>query len=183
MNALELKIEKIIEPSLTGLGFALVRVKLTDGARRKLQIMAEPVAGGTVTLDECAKISRTVSALLDVADPIPDEYVLEVSSPGIDRPLIKLPDFERFKGFVAKVQLALPVDGRRKFQGELLGVEGNNVRIKLPDVAEAFALEFSNIESAKLVLTDELIKHSQSDQSRESRVEEKQEHATLDSNH
>lgn len=161
MNALELKIEKIIEPSLTGKGFSLVRVKMMDGKRRCLQIMAEPVAGGTVTLDQCAEISRTVSALLDVADPIPEEYVLEVSSPGIDRPLIKLNDFERFKGFTAKIQLSMPIDGRRRFQGELLGVENGAVRIKLPDVAEPFSLAHGNIDSAKLVLTDELIKHSQ----------------------
>lgn len=161
MNALEQKIEALIEPPLKGLGFDVVRVKLTEGARRTLQIMAERTGDNTITLDECALISRTASALLDVADPITDEYVLEVSSPGIDRPLIRLNDYERFKGFVAKVQLTMPVEGRKRFQGNIVGIEGQNVKIKLPDSTDISVLPFHLIDSAKLVLTDDLIKHNQ----------------------
>lgn len=161
MNALEQKIESLIEPSLKGMGFDVVRIKLTEGSRRTLQIMAERTGDNTITLDECAVISRTASAILDVADPITDEYVLEVSSPGIDRPLIRLPDYERFKGFVAKVQLTMPIDGRKRFQGDIIGVEGQNVHIKLSDSADVSVLPFHLIDSAKLVLTDELIKQHQ----------------------
>lgn len=161
MNALEQKIETIIKPSLNDMGFDVVRVKLTEGVRRTLQIMAERTGDNTITLDECALISRTASALLDVADPITDEYVLEVSSPGIDRPLIRLNDFERFKGFVAKVQLTMPIEGRKRFQGDIIGVEGESVKIKLPDSTDVSVLPFHLIDSAKLVLTDELIKHNQ----------------------
>ena len=161
MNALEQKIEALIEPSLTSKGFTLVRIKVTDGQRRKLQIMAEKSDGATVTLDECALISRTASAILDVADPIPEEYTLEVSSPGIDRPLLKLSDFERFKGFTARVQLSMPLEGRKRFQGDILGVEASTVKLQLPDVAEVSVIPFHMIESAKLVLTDALIAHSQ----------------------
>ena len=161
MNALELKIEKLIEPSLTDKGFALVRVKVTDGQRRKVQIMAERIGDNTITLDECALISRTASAILDVTDPIPEEYVLEVSSPGIDRPLLKLADYERFKGFTARVQLTMPIEGRKRFQGDIVGVEGANIKVKVPDLAEVSVIPFHLIESAKLVLTDALIAHSQ----------------------
>lgn len=162
MKIIEQKIEDIITPSLKPLGYEIVRVKLMDGTSRgtKLQIMAELSDGETVTLEDCEKISRTVSALLDVADPLNDAYVLEVSSPGIDRPLMKLADYDRFKGFVAKIQLVVPIDGRRKFQGKLLGIEGENVKLKQDDFPEAFVLPYSQIDTGKLVLTDELIKHT-----------------------
>ena len=161
MNALEQKIETLIEPSLKGIGFDVVRIKLTEGSRRTLQIMAERTGDNTITLDECAVISRTASAILDVADPITDEYVLEVSSPGIDRPLIKLADYERFKGFTARVQLSMPLEGRKRFQGDIVGVEASAVKIKLPDAAEVSVIPFHMIDSAKLVLTDALLAHSQ----------------------
>ncbi len=161
MNALEQKIVKLIEPALTDKGFALVRVKITDGLRRTVQIMAERIGDNTITLDECALISRTASAILDVTDPIPEEYTLEVSSPGIDRPLIKLADYERFKGFTARVQLGMPLEGRKRFQGDIVGAEASAVKIKLPDAAEVSVIPFHMIESAKLVLTDALLAHSQ----------------------
>ena len=161
MNALEKKIEALIEPSLKDKGFALVRVKVTDGQRRTVQIMAERIGDNTITLDECALISRTASALMDVADPIPEEYTLEVSSPGIDRPLLKPADYERFKGFTARVQLSMPLEGRKRFQGDIVGVDGANVQIKLPDLVEISVIPFHMIESAKLVLTDALLAHSQ----------------------
>jgi len=123
-----------------------------------LQIMAERTGENTITLDECALISRTASAILDVADPIPEEYTLEVSSPGIDRPLLKLADYERFKGFTAKIQLSMPLGTRKRFQGDIVGVDSANVQLKLPDATEISVIPFHLIDSAKLVLTDELIK-------------------------
>src|SRR3546814_8590835 len=118
------RIEDMIAPSLADMGYDLVRVSLTGGAARMtLQIMAECLDGAGMTVDDCAAISRAVSALLDVEDPIRGAYVLEVSSPGIDRPLTRARDYERFAGYEAKVELRRMMDGRRRFRGRLMGVE------------------------------------------------------------
>ncbi len=115
-----------------------------------------------MNVDHCAVISRTVSALLDVEDPIDDAYVLEVSSPGIDRPLVKLADFARYAGFDARVEMDVPVEGRRRFSGRLLGVDGTDV---VMDVTEGeVRLPFADIQKSKLLMTDELIAaHQQAD--------------------
>jgi ribosome maturation factor RimP len=149
------KIEALIAPSLEAMGYRVVRVAVTGGRRATLQIMAERVDDKAMTVEDCADISRTVSALLDVADPIATAYTLEVSSPGIDRPLVRREDFARFAGFEAKVELTSPVDGRRRFRGKLLGVEGDEVRL-LVDAAPV-ALPLATVVRAKLVLTDELL--------------------------
>jgi ribosome maturation factor RimP len=153
------KIDALIAPSLEAMGYRVVRVAVTGGRRATLQIMAERVDEKAMTVEDCADISRTVSALLDVADPIAGAYTLEVSSPGIDRPLVRREDFERFAGFEAKVELTAPVDGRRRFRGKLLGVEGDAVRL-LVDAAPV-ALPLAAVARAKLVLTDELLAASQ----------------------
>jgi ribosome maturation factor RimP len=155
------KIEALIAPSLAAMGYRVVRVAITGGRRATLQIMAERVDDKAMTVEDCADISRTVSALLDVADPIASAYTLEVSSPGIDRPLVRREDFARFAGFEAKIELTAPVDGRRRFRGKLLGVEGDDVRV-LVDAAPV-ALPLATVVRAKLVLTDELLAASQSD--------------------
>jgi ribosome maturation factor RimP len=149
------KIEALIAPSLEAMGYRVVRVAVTGGRRATLQVMAERVDDKAMTVEDCADISRTVSALLDVADPIATAYTLEVSSPGIDRPLVRREDFARFAGFEAKVELTSPVDGRRRFRGKLLGVEGDEVRL-LVDAAPV-ALPLATVVRAKLVLTDELL--------------------------
>jgi ribosome maturation factor RimP len=149
------KIEALIAPSLEAMGYRVVRVAVTGGRRATLQVMAERVDDKAMTVEDCADISRTVSALLDVADPIATAYTLEVSSPGIDRPLVRREDFARFAGFEAKVELTAPVDGRRRFRGKLLGVEGDEVRL-LVDAAPV-ALPLATVVRAKLVLTDELL--------------------------
>lgn len=160
LKPVEKKVGDIISPSLEGMGFVLVRVQLQDGGGApRLQIMAERADGSSVTLEDCEKISRTVSALLDVSDPLPDAYRLEVSSTGIDRPLVKLADYARFAGFVAKVALAAPLEGRKRFQGVLLGTEGEDVMFKLDDGVEV-KLPYAQIDQGKLVLTDELITHT-----------------------
>jgi ribosome maturation factor RimP len=153
MDAAE-KIKAIIEPTVEAMGFDLVRVTFGGGHRAKLQVMAER-PDGTMTVDDCADLSHELSALLDVEDPIGDEYILEVSSPGLDRPLTRLVDFERWKGFEARVELESPLDGRRRFRGMLLGLEEGSVVLKVE--GEVVHLPFDRVQKAKLVMTDELL--------------------------
>jgi ribosome maturation factor RimP len=150
------RIAEIIRPTIEALGFDLVRVHYSGGERPTLQIMAEPQGGGEMIVDDCADISRAVSALLDVEDPISGAYDLEVSSPGLDRPLVKLADFERFAGFVAKVELSELQEGRKRFRGRILSIEGDAVRIEM-DNGEVASLPFEKIEEAKLIITKDLI--------------------------
>jgi len=149
------RIESLIAPSLTDMGFDLVRVHYSGGGQPVLQIMCERIADGGMSVDDCAEVSRAVSALLDVDDPIPEAYELEVSSPGIDRPLTRLKDFERYAGHVAKVELDEPVQGRRRLRGTVTGVDGDQVLMAIED--ENVALPFARIRAAKLVLTDALL--------------------------
>jgi len=153
------RIEQIITPSVEAMGYELVRVQLTGGQRMVLQVMAERADGAPMTVEDCADISRAISAVLDVEDPIKSAYTLEVSSPGIDRPMTRLKDFERFAGFEAKLETRLAVDGRKRFKGMLKGVEDGLVCIESEQGAAR--LELDNILRAKLVLTDELIRASQ----------------------
>ncbi len=148
-------IEAMIAPSLEAMGYRIVRVAFTGGRRATLQIMAERNDEAAMTVEDCADISRTVSAVLDVADPIATEYALEVSSPGIDRPLVRREDYERYAGFEAKIELSEFQDGRKRFRGKILGVEGEAAKLLIG--AESVLLPLSAIARAKLVLTDELI--------------------------
>jgi ribosome maturation factor RimP len=148
-------ITTMIAPSLEAMGYRLVRVAFTGGRRPTLQIMAERRDEAAMSVDDCADISRTVSALLDVADPIPVAYALEVSSPGIDRPLIERDDFARYAGYEAKIEMANLIDGRKRFRGRLLGVADDAVRVALAD--REVALPLADVVRAKLVLTDELL--------------------------
>ncbi|PWC89189.1 ribosome maturation factor RimP [Azospirillum sp. TSH100] len=156
------RIEQIITPSVEAMGYEVVRVQISGGQRSVLQIMAERADGAPMTVEDCADISRSVSALLDVEDPIREAYTLEVSSPGIDRPLTRLKDFERFAGFEARLESRMAIDGRKRFKGMLKGVEDGLVCIDTEQGAAR--LEFDNILRAKLVLTDELIRASQEQQ-------------------
>jgi ribosome maturation factor RimP len=149
------QIETLIAPSLEAMGYRVVRIAFTGGRRPTLQVMAERRDDRPMTVDDCEGISHAVSALLDVADPIADAYQLEISSPGIDRPLVRREDYERFAGFEAKLELARPVDGRKRFRGRLLGVEGDAVKLLLGEVPVLLPLDA--VARAKLVLTDELI--------------------------
>lgn len=152
-------IERLVKAPLRAEGFDIVRVILSGERRPKLQIMVERLDGRAVSVDDCALASRRVSAVLDVEDPVAGPYVLEVSSPGIDRPLTRLGDFERFAGFEARVELRVPVAGRWRFRGRLLGVDHD--RIRLETEGEEIELSFDQIQKAKLVLTDDLIAASQ----------------------
>jgi len=145
----------MIEPTLADMGFELVRVQMFGSRRPTLQIMAERVDGAPMTVDHCAEISHAVSALLEVEDPIREAYTLEVSSPGIDRPLVRPRDFERHAGYEAKIEMHRLIDGQRRFQGRLLGFADGIVRMEAKE--GAVELPFADIRSAKLVLTDELL--------------------------
>lgn len=160
------RIERLIEPALAAMGYALVRVAMQGGeSRPTLQVMAERKDGVAMSVDDCADISRTISALLDVEDPITSAYTLEVSSPGIDRPLVKRADFERFAGFEARIETLQPVAGRKRFRGRLMGVDGDDVRLRETEKAagaeDETLVPFAAISRAKLVLTDELIEATQ----------------------
>lgn len=159
------EIARLVEPTLNGMGYELVRVQFGGGDRRPtLQIMAERVDRRAMAVEDCAEISRVLSALLDVEDPVPGSYQLEVSSPGIDRPLLRAADYERFAGFEARLELRQPVEGRRRFRGRLAGTENGHVRVVEP--AGEFRLPLDEISKAKLVLTDELIAAAAADAKR-----------------
>jgi ribosome maturation factor RimP len=155
--AIDRRLAAIVAPTIAGLGFELVRLRLMSGRRPLLQIMAERPDGG-IEVDDCALISRTVSAVLDVEDPISGEYTLEVSSPGIDRPLTRLKDFETWAGYEARLETTELIDGRRRFRGTLAGVENGEVLVEIPE--GTIGLDFEMIADAKLVLTDALIAES-----------------------
>ena len=182
MDVLE-RIGGIITPSIEAMGYEIVRLQISGGTRPTLQIMADRADHGAMTVEDCADISHAVSALLDVEDPISSAYTLEVSSPGIDRPLTRLKDFERFKGLEARIETDLPLEGRKRFRGVLYGVEGDKVLIALdartaqppkrkpgakvsakakpvavdPGLVEVAEIPFAQIAKAKLELTDELL--------------------------
>ncbi|KJS41917.1 MAG: ribosome maturation protein RimP [Roseovarius sp. BRH_c41] len=153
--AIDRRMAEIITPVIEDLGYELVRVRLMGGQYYTLQIMADKPDGG-IEVDDCAVISTAVSAVLDVEDPLVEAYTLEVSSPGIDRPLTRLKDFEAFEGYEAKIETTELIDGRRRFKGVLAGVEGTEVLINVEE--GTIGLEFDWLSDAKLVLTDELIK-------------------------
>ncbi len=153
--AIDRRLADIVRPVIEGMGFELVRVRLMGGKSRTVQIMAERPGGG-IEVDDCAEISTAVGAVLDVEDPIEENYTLEVSSPGIDRPLTRLKDFEAWKGYLAKVETTELIDGRRRFKGVLAGVEGDEVLIEIEE--GIIGLRFDWLSDAKLVLTDDLIR-------------------------
>jgi len=148
------KVVNAIEAPLLDMGYEVVRVSVQGSELKTLQIMAERKDRKDMTVDDCSKISQTASALLDIADPFPGKWVLEVSSPGIDRPLVKLEDYERFKGQNAKIELSKEINGRRRFKGVLKGIQEQNVLIDFEGSELSF--EFSNIDKAKLTLPDEI---------------------------
>lgn len=156
------EIRQTIEPAVAEYGYEIVRLKwIGADVGKTLQIMVEPTNGGRTDIDTCGEISREVSAILDVEDFIPEKYHLEVTSPGIDRPLTRLKDYERFAGNVLKLEAKLSIEGRKKFGGKIVGVEGEKVILEASADAKREAgrveIEFENIAEAKLVLTDQLI--------------------------
>jgi ribosome maturation factor RimP len=157
------RLAAIAQPVLEGLGYRLVRVRISGLAGCTVQVMAER-ADGTMTIDDCEAVSRALSPVLDVADPIADTYRLEISSPGIDRPLVRRSDFERFAGHQIKVEMATALEGRRRFRGLLIGVQGDAARIRPVEAAAEEAAEvllpIRDMTEARLVLTDALVAQS-----------------------
>jgi len=163
---------ELLEPVVQAEGFEIVRLRLMGGAVRRLQIMAERPEDHDIGIDECTRLSRAISAVLDAADPISGEYHLEVSSPGIDRPLTRLEDFETFEGLEAKIELDRLAENRKRFKGVLAGVDGDNVCLDIEGEEETLLLPFAWIAEAKLVLTDELMKRGA--EQRAARLEQQQ---------
>lgn len=157
-TAIDRRLAEIVSPTIEGMGFELVRIRLMGGRTPTLQIMADRPEGGIV-VDECARISTAVSAVLDVEDPIEENYVLEVSSPGIDRPLTRLKDFDAWADYEARLETNELIDGRRRFKGLLRGTEGDEVLIEIVEGKETLTigLKFDWLSDAKLILSDELI--------------------------
>ncbi len=158
-SAMDRRINEIIAPTVEDMGYEVVRVRLMTGKESTLQVMAQK-PDGSIEVDDCAQISTAISAVLDVEDPILDAYTLEVSSPGIDRPLTRLKDFDLWEGYVAKIETEQMIDGRRRFKGVLQGTEGDEVLIEIEEHGEpvTIGLKFDWLSDAKLVLTDELIR-------------------------
>jgi ribosome maturation factor RimP len=154
-TAIDRRMAEILTPVIEGMGFEVVRIRLMGGKTKTLQIMAERPTGG-IEVDECAEISGAISAVLDVEDPLEEAYTLEVSSPGIDRPLTRMKDFETFEGYEAKIETTDMIEGRRRFKGVLAGVEGDEVLLNIEE--GTVGLHYDWLSDAKLVLTDDLIK-------------------------
>lgn len=161
-TGLAAEVARLVEPVLEGLGYRLVRVVVSRRNGATVQIMAER-PDGTITIEECAEISRQLSPVLDVADPVQGSYTLEVSSPGIDRPLVRPSDFQAWAGYEARIEMKEAISGRRRFRGVLEGLAGEEVRIEA-DLGElgrqVLGLPIAGIAEARLVLTDELVREA-----------------------
>ncbi|WP_102226967.1 ribosome maturation factor RimP [Acidimangrovimonas sediminis] len=157
-TAIDRRLASIVTPAIEDLGFELVRIRLMGGKTSTLQIMADRAEGG-IEVDDCAAISTAVSAILDVEDPIADNYTLEVSSPGIDRPLTRLKDFDMWVDYEARIETTELIDGQRRFKGFLRGTDGDDILIEIESHGEdvTIGLKFEWLSDAKLILTDELI--------------------------
>ncbi|MBM9593765.1 ribosome maturation factor RimP [Roseitranquillus sediminis] len=153
--SIDRRLAEIITPVVEGMGYELVRVRLLGGKTKTVQVMADR-PDGRIEVDDCARISTALSATLDVEDPLEDAYTLEVSSPGIDRPLTRLKDFVAWEGYEAKIETTEMIDGRRRFKGVLAGVEDDEVLIEIEE--GTVGLKFDWLSDAKLVLTDDLIR-------------------------
>ena len=158
-TAEDLNLLELLDPVAEAAGYEIVRVRLMGGEHaRRLQIMAERPQDGDMNVEDCARLSRAISEIMDAADPIKGEYTLEVSSPGVDRPLTRLKDFETFEGYEARIELDRVAEGRKRFKGVLAGIDGDQVAIDLEGEEETALVPFAWITEAKLVLTDDLMK-------------------------
>lgn len=149
-------LQALLEPVITGLGYEVVRILTIGQKNPTLQIMIDRLDGKDITVEDCATVSRAVSAVLDEKDPIKDQYSLEVSSPGLDRPLTKIEHFKRFSGYEARIETAVEVEKRKRFKGVLGNVDEQN-RVHIDVDGTDYAIAFDDISKAKLILTDELL--------------------------
>jgi ribosome maturation factor RimP len=155
-TGLEARLAAMVAPTLTHLGYELVRVAVLGRDRPTVQVMADRADGGLINVTDCEAISHAISAVLDVEDPIPGAWSLEVSSAGIDRPLTRIKDWNNFAGHLARAELLVPLDGQKRFSGTVLGADDTHARMRLDDGTEV-ALPLEDIRRARLVLTDALI--------------------------
>ncbi|QNT77711.1 ribosome maturation factor RimP [Entomobacter blattae] len=158
-TGLERDIANLVAPTLEDMGYELVRVSVLGKEVPTIQIMADKADGSLISIEDCEAISHAVGAVMDVEDPLPGAWNLEVSSAGIDRPLVRLKDWQRFAGHIAKVELELPIEGRKRFRGYIYSVEDQQVSLRL-DNGETVSFLFPNLRKARLVLTDDLIEAS-----------------------
>src|SRR4249919_2600284 len=178
-TAEDLRLLELLDPVAEAAGYAIVRLRLMGGEhQRRLQIMAERPSDGEMNVEDCARLSRAISEIMDAADPITGEYVLEVSSPGVDRPLTRLADFAAYEGYEARLELDRLAEGRKRFKGVLAGVEaeGEAVAIDLEGEAETALIPFAWITEAKLVLSDKLMQRGA--QIRAARIQSDPDHQT-----
>jgi ribosome maturation factor RimP len=152
------QIIELLDPVAEAAGYAIVRLRMMGGERRRLQVMAERPSDGDMGIDDCTRLSRAISEVLDAAELVTGEFVLEVSSPGIDRPLTRLHDFETYEGYEARIELDRMAEGRKRFKGELAGVDDGNVAIDLEGEDHTALIPFAWIIDAKLVMNDALMK-------------------------
>lgn len=171
---------ELLDPVAEAAGYNVVRLRLMGGERRRLQVMAERPEDGDMGIDDCTRLSRAISEVLDAADVVNGDYVLEVSSPGIDRPLTRRADFAAYAGLEVKLELDRMAEGRKRFRGVLTGLDGDNVGIDLEGEEHTALIPFSWITDAKLVMTDELMKRGA--QARQQRIdaEQQQQDQTLE---
>jgi len=160
-TSMDERILAIADPVAKDMGFAIVRIRVMSGNRAIVQVMAERLSDGQMSVADCATLSRELSSVFEVEDPIDSAYVLEVSSPGLDRPLTDLAHFDRYKGLLARVELDRLMEGRKRFRGHLAGLDGDNIAIDLEKEDETALIPFAWIAEAKLLITDELIKQGQ----------------------
>ncbi|MEP1229121.1 MAG: ribosome maturation factor RimP [Litorimonas sp.] len=152
----------LAEPIAADLGLRIVRIRVMAGKRKTVQVMAERISDGLMAVENCEALSRELSAIMEVEDPISDAYILEVSSPGLDRPLTDLEDFSTYEGYLARIELDRLVEGQKRFRGVLAGIDGNDVDINLDGESDSTAsIPFDWIAEAKLLITDDLIKAGQ----------------------
>jgi len=158
-TAEDLGLLELLDPVAEAIGYEIVRLRLMGAdEQRRLQIMAERPSDGDMNVEDCARLSRAISEIMDAADPIAGEYTLEVSSPGVDRPLTRLKDFTTYEGYEVRLELDRMAEGRKRFRGLLAGVEADNVAIDLEGEEHTALIPFAWITEAKLILTDELMK-------------------------
>jgi ribosome maturation factor RimP len=174
-TAEDARLLELLDPVAEAKGYEVVRLRLMGGDKqRRLQIMAERPSDGEMNVEDCARLSRGLSEVLDAADPITGEYVLEVSSPGVDRPLTRLKDFTTYTGYEARLELDRLAEGRKRFRGVLAGVDGDNVAIDLEGEESTALIPFAWITEAKLMLTDELMKRGAEERAARVSAEEQQ---------
>ena len=171
------RIFAIVDPVAKDMGLNIVRIRVQSGKKKTVQVMAERISDGLLGISECEKLSRELTAILDVEDPIHDPFILEASSPGLERPLTSLQDFENYVGYTARVDLDRMVEGRKRFRGVIAGVYGSNIDIELDDESETAQIPFEWISESKLLITDKLIKEGQDKKNLASEVKQQKTNA------